>query len=102
MTDSLAGKKILVTRPQHQSEALCRMIESKGGKAIRFPVICIRAVPDTAPLRQTLKHIAGYDIGIFISQNAVSRTLELLHKETCALYNLKLVNPIFDYLSNSH
>jgi uroporphyrinogen-III synthase len=91
MSDSLTGKKILITRPQHQSETLCRMIENKGGQVIRFPVIGIRAVPDTDTLRQTLNRVADYDIGIFISQNAVSWTLELLNKEINALYNLKLI-----------
>lgn len=91
MDNSLAGKKILVTRPQHQSETLCKLIESKGGEAIRLPLIDIRPPPDTDVLRQTLNRVADYDIGIFISQNAVIWVMELLNKEVHALYNLKLI-----------
>jgi len=91
MADSLAGKIILVTRPVQQSETLCRMIESRGGMAIRFPVIGIKPPPDPDSLCQTLGRVADYDIGIFISRNAVNCTMELLNKEIHALYNLKLI-----------
>lgn len=91
METNLARKKILVTRPQDQSETLCRLIEKKGGEAIRFPVIGIKPPPDPDLLRQTLNRVADYDIGIFISQNAVNWTLELLNKDIQALYNLRII-----------
>ena len=91
MVSRLAGKKILVTRPQYQSETLCKMIENEGGEAIRLPVIGIRPPPDPDTLRRLLARVGDYDIGVFISQNAVIHTLELLNKEIHALYNLKLV-----------
>ena len=91
MDNSLAGKTILVTRPHFQSETLCKLIDNKGGKAIRFPVIEIRPSPDPDALREILARVTDYDIGIFISQNAVIHTMELLNKEIHALYNLKLV-----------
>lgn len=91
MENNLAGKRILVTRPIQQSETLCKMIESKGGEAIRFPVIHIRPSAETKALREKLSKITDYDIGIFISQNAVNRVMELLNTDIHALYNLKLV-----------
>ena len=91
METNLTGKKFLVTRPKQQSEALCTMIESKGGEAIRFPVIRIMPPAGTDALREILSRVADYDIGIFISQNAVNKVLELLNKDIHALYNLKLV-----------
>lgn len=91
MEINLAGKKILVTRPQYQSETLCRLIENKGGEAIRFPVIGIKPPPDPELTRQILSRVADYDIGIFISQNAVNCTLELLNKGILALSSLKII-----------
>jgi len=38
---SLAGLRVLVTRPADQSDELVAAIEDSGGEAIRFPVIRI-------------------------------------------------------------
>ncbi len=43
---ALAGLRVLVTRPQHQSDALAALIEARGGTALRFPVIEILAARD--------------------------------------------------------
>ena len=91
MENNLTGKKILVTRPKQQSESLCKMIESKGGEAIRFPVMHIKPPAETHALREILSRVADYDIGIFISQNAVNQVMKLLNKDIHALYILKLV-----------
>ena len=34
---SLAGLRVLVTRPRHQSDGLVSLIESHGGVAVRWP-----------------------------------------------------------------
>ncbi len=91
MPERLKGKKILVTRPREQAETLCKLIEKEGGNAIRLPVIGIKPVPDEAIMRENLSCIANYDIGIFISQNAVHYTLELLNKDVHALFHLHVV-----------
>lgn len=91
MPERLKGKKILVTRPGEQADALCKLIENEGGNAIRLPVIEIKPVPDGPEVRENLSSIADYDIGIFISQNAVRYTLELLNKDVHALFHLHIV-----------
>lgn len=91
MSERLKGKKILVTRPKEQAENLCRLIEEEDGIAIRLPVIDIQPVPDAPGLRAFLSKISSYDIGIFVSQNAVTRTLELLNKDFHALHDLRIV-----------
>ena len=91
MTERLTGKKILVTRPVEQAGKLCELIEKEGGITIRLPVIDIKPLPDEPHLREILSSVSSYDIGIFISQNAVRWTLELLNKDMHALYNLKIV-----------
>ena len=74
MTESLRNLKVLVTRPAGQGEALCRSIEEKGGKALSFPLLEI-GPPDT-PAGNEIEKLTGAEIAIFISQNAVIRTLD--------------------------
>lgn len=69
--EPLSGHGVLVTRPAHQADGLCRLIEQAGGRAIRFPVIEI--LPGTHP-EQAQRHFAQLSdkhILIFISANAV-------------------------------
>ncbi|MDM8568410.1 uroporphyrinogen-III synthase [Thiotrichales bacterium HSG1] len=68
---SLNKLKILVTRPIHQSEPLCQLIESNGGEAVRLPVINIVRVNNNWQDYD----FNNFNIGIFISSNAVEHTL---------------------------
>lgn len=74
----LQGTNILVTRPQHQADALCELIESYGGNPIRFPSMDIAAVETDHDLASRISAIADYDIAIFISANAVDYGLNLV------------------------
>ena len=74
----LAGRRILVTRPAHQADALCRMIEAAGGHALRFPVLDILPARDPATVQAGLARLGDYDLAIFVSTNAVSHTLAAL------------------------
>ena len=74
----LRGKGVLVTRPARQSAKLCRLIESKNGKAICFPAIEIEAPLDLKPARRLLDQLTGCDIAIFVSPNAVRATFALM------------------------
>jgi uroporphyrinogen-III synthase len=72
--NSLAGFRVLVTRPADQSDELVAAIENSGGEAIRFPVIRI--------LGRDPKIVAGEfailptpDIVIFVSSNAAEHGL---------------------------
>lgn len=71
MVDTLAGKTIVVTRPAHQADALCDLINASGGKPVRFPVLEITEpqIPlDPSHVQSTLNNT---DLVIFISPNAV-------------------------------
>ena len=72
----LGSKGVLVTRPSGQAAGLCRLIESAGGRAIRFPTIVI--APPAEPERARRALAAHWDLIIFISRNAVERALSLL------------------------
>ena len=82
MTEVLDGIKVLVTRPEQQAESLCEAIENLGGVVIRFPVIEIKQSRNQQAAKTVLDNIPQYDIGIFISRNAVDWTMNLLDEKT--------------------
>ena len=65
---------ILVTRPKHQAETLCRLIGQQGWNAIRFPTLEIVAVKKNV-IKQQIETIEQYQWLIFISANAVNFAL---------------------------
>ncbi|MFZ2449918.1 MAG: uroporphyrinogen-III synthase [Methylovulum miyakonense] len=72
----LNGANILVTRPAHQAESLCRLIEGQGGNAVRFPTLEIVAVPGLGQVQNILANLGKFDWLIFISVNAVNFALK--------------------------
>lgn len=64
----------LVTRPHHQLQGCCRLIESLGGEAITFPLIEIEPLTETSDLYSSLKtnlmDLDLYSKVIFVSPNA--------------------------------
>jgi uroporphyrinogen-III synthase len=75
---ALDGLGVLVTRPAHQAEPLCALIEAEGGRAIRFPVLEILDPVDRGPLLAVVDRLHEYDLAIFISPNAVTKALNLI------------------------
>ena len=67
----LSGMAILVTRPEEQAGALCRLIEDEGGEAVEFPTILIEPPRDGHPLAEAALDLATADLAIFASANAV-------------------------------
>ena len=90
MADVLDGINILVTRPEQQAEAICKSIESLGGTAIHFPTIEIKQSGYQQTTQANIDNLTQYDIGIFISRNAVEWTLRLLGNKQSELDNLNL------------
>jgi len=78
MVKSLQGRGVLVTRPEAQSKALCKMIEFTGGSAIAFPTLVISEVQNPEKVINHLKQIVDYDWLFFISANAVHYAARLL------------------------
>lgn len=77
---ALAGLRVLVTRPRHQSDGLASLIEAHGGVAVRFPVIEILPVEDLGVLqsaREAFASLGNRDMTIFVSPNAVEHGLAL-------------------------
>jgi uroporphyrinogen-III synthase len=76
MSDALKGVRVLVTRPAHQAENLCRLIEAEGGSVVRLPLLAIEPGTRAAEARRLLA--APRDLWIFTSANAVRHALPLL------------------------
>lgn len=68
----LAGLGVLVTRPAHQAEGLCRAIEAAGGHAQRLPLLSLEGPADPAAATALLSDGCAADAWIFTSPNAVS------------------------------
>lgn len=75
----LHGITVAVTRPAHQAEAFCSLIEQAGGKALRFPVLEILDPEDGKALLELIDRLDTFDIAIFISPNAVNKALNFVH-----------------------
>lgn len=69
MSDALAGRTVLVTRPAHQAATLVEGVRLAGGSAFEFPALAIEAVA-LAQLTAPLAQLAAADIAIFASPNA--------------------------------
>ena len=64
--------RVLVTRPAHQAENLCALLEEQGCMAIRFPTLAIAALENTQAIDAVLAQWTSYQWLIFISANAVT------------------------------
>jgi uroporphyrinogen-III synthase len=71
---------VLVTRPEHQADTLCRLIEQNGGIAIRYPALVIAEPRDWGPALAIFDRLTDYALAIFTSTNAVDRALPLIQK----------------------
>jgi len=89
-TGSLNGVRVLVTRPAAQAEVLCRMIEARGGVALRLPALEIIGPTNPDDLRRAVSGLDRYDWAVFVSTNAVDGALSALHGDRLLPPGLKL------------
>ena len=89
----LDGVRVLVTRPRHQAEDLCRRLAALGADVLVQPAIRITEPPDWAPVDAALDHLEAYDWLVFSSGNGVHFLLDRLrarHGGLDKLYAVKL------------
>lgn len=77
----LEGRRILVTRPAHQADQLCRLIEARRATAVRLPLLSIVPVPHAAAVMRLMESAAAADGWIFTSANAVKHARDLWKRE---------------------
>lgn len=75
MQQTLAGRTIVVTRPDAQAASLCEAIAARGGTALRFPVLGIAPPLDDAELADAAARLDAFDLAFFVSPNAVEQAL---------------------------
>ncbi|APZ41695.1 uroporphyrinogen-III synthase [Acidihalobacter ferrooxydans] len=74
----LAGIGVVITRPEHQVEALTARITAAGGLALRFPVLEILDPTDSQRLLDVIDRLTEFDLAVFISPNAVNKAMNLV------------------------
>lgn len=78
MTQPLAGRTVLITRPVHQSAALVRKVTAAGGKTFVFPALGIEPVAADR-LAEALAYLVTANIAIFVSPNAAQFGMAAIH-----------------------
>jgi len=86
----LSGVTVVVTRPVHQAEKLCQLVEAAGGTAVRFPVIDILPPENPQQCRAQLARLTDYDLAVFVSGNAVNATMAMLETPQAWPVNLPI------------
>lgn len=77
----LAGRTIVVTRPEAQASALVEPLEEAGARTIVFPTIEIVPPGDPEPLRRAAREAADYDWLVFTSVNGVKAFRRALEEQ---------------------
>lgn len=65
------GRRVVITRPRAQADALVTRLAELGVEVHRFPLLEIQPLADTAQLRSTLSHLSDYALVAFVSPNAI-------------------------------
>jgi uroporphyrinogen III methyltransferase/synthase len=90
---SLFGKRVLVTRPRHQSADLVSRLEELGATVLVWPVVEIREPADWGPADRALDNLSRSQWLVFTSANgvhAVVRRLRQRGRDLRALGGLRL------------
>lgn len=74
----LDGLRVLVTRPAHQADAFCTLVERAGGVALRLPALVILPPPTPDAAEAAVVRLDDCDIVVFTSPNAVEGMIRLL------------------------
>ena len=74
----ISGLRVLVTRPAHQAEPLCKRLAAEGAEVLRFPVLAIDSLARSDSVQQEIGRLLDQDLVVFTSPNAVHCALEAL------------------------
>jgi len=89
----LFGKRILVTRAQHQASQLSQLLLRRGAVPLEIPAIEIQPLPAPEELDQAILNLKDYHWIIFTSVNGIEaffRRLYALNLDTRWLNNLRV------------
>jgi uroporphyrinogen III methyltransferase / synthase len=80
MNSSLAGVRVVLTRPEEQGQRMREALIERGADVISFPTIQTTALKDQTQLHSALKRLETFDWVVFTSFNGVRFTLEYYAK----------------------
>ena len=80
MSGRLEGLGVVLTRPRAAAEALARPLEAEGARVFIFPALAIEPLAPGAALEALLARLAGFDLAIFVSANAVEHGLAMARR----------------------
>ncbi len=69
----------MITRPEHQLGELQQGIVEAGGTPYIYPLLSIQPAAELQSLASVLNHLDYYQLAIFVSPNAVTFGMELIH-----------------------
>ena len=72
----LAGRAVVVTRPEEHATPLAESIVRAGGEAVLFPTIATAPPRDTGALEQIIAGLERFQIAVFVSETAAVRGCE--------------------------
>jgi len=75
---TLAGKRVVITRPSAQAKNLERLVREADGVPLCIPAIEILPLADPAPFHALAGRLDAFELAIFVSRNAVRSALDLL------------------------
>ena len=78
MSDTLAGRGIVITRPAGQTQRLSGLVKVAGGVPLCYPAIEISDVADEHDVRtldHAIDHLDKFDLAIFVSPSAVDKAM---------------------------
>lgn len=78
MVDSLAGLRVVVSRPARQAAGRMARFADAGAEVVSLPMIEIKPANDLAPLAQAAAVLAGYQWVVFVSPSAVDQAMPVL------------------------
>ena len=82
-SESLDGLRVLITRPEKQSETLASTVRDLGGDTFDFPLLKVDSIKNElriSELEEKVKKLSSYDKLIFVSKNAVTYGAEVISK----------------------
>lgn len=78
----LRGLRVLVTRPAAQARLLCSAIRAQGGEALALPLMRIEPLSPDEPGAGVPVSLAGADLAIFVSANAVRQAFAAVRERS--------------------
>ncbi len=78
---SLCGKRVLVTRAEHQSGSLIAALRNSGADPVPFPAIRVAPPADPKPFRRAVGSAGAYDWLVLTSTNGVAAFFDELLRQ---------------------